>query len=291
MRNPRSTASRAAILYGVVAHLDRLQRLGVNALTLNPVFTSASNHRYHTDDYDHVDPLLGGNEALRELLDEAHVRGMRVRARRCLQSLRSRLVALPSRGRERRPLALSRLVLPGRRRPRWLTHAQRRTPAPAKWPMAESRAAGAAFGAASRAVLGYEAWWDLPALPKLNLDEPHLREYILGVSERWIRFGIDGWRLDVAEEVGADFWREFRARVRGADPDAYLVAGTWHHKPEWLQGDMFDAYMNYPLALGLLGFAAQEHLDPGVRGPGEYEGKLWCSTARRCGPASRSLPR
>ncbi len=65
-------------LYGVVAHLDRLQRLGITALYLNPVFTSASNHRYHTDDYYNVDPLLGGNDALRELLDEAHARDMRV---------------------------------------------------------------------------------------------------------------------------------------------------------------------------------------------------------------------
>ena len=65
-------------LYGIVAHLDRLQRLGVTALYLNPVFASASNHRYHTDDYYNVDPLLGGNEALRELLDEAHARGMHV---------------------------------------------------------------------------------------------------------------------------------------------------------------------------------------------------------------------
>jgi neopullulanase len=261
-------------LYGVVAHLDRLQRLGVTALYLNPVFTSASNHRYHTDDYDHVDPLLGGNEALRELLDEAHARGMRV----VLDGVFNHC------GRGWWPF--HHVAENGARSPyrEWFYLAddvregsRGLSPYPSAGQaaeMADLRAAGAAFGAASRAVLGYEAWWDLPALPKLNLDEPHLREYILGVSERWIRFGIDGWRLDVAEEVGADFWREFRARVRGADPDAYLVAEIWHHKPEWLQGDMFDAYMNYPLALGLLGFAAQGHLDLSVRGPGEYEGKL-----------------
>src|SRR5688572_5555330 len=65
-------------LLGVVEHLDRLVELGITALYLNPIFSSASNHRYHTDDYFHVDPLLGGDEALRELLDEAHARGMRV---------------------------------------------------------------------------------------------------------------------------------------------------------------------------------------------------------------------
>jgi neopullulanase len=123
-------------------------------------------------------------------------------------------------------------------------------------------------------VLGYEAWWDLPALPKLNLDEPDLRASILDVAARWIEFGIDGWRLDVAEEVSGEFWREFRQRVRVVKPDAYLVAEVWHHKPEWLRGDMFDAFMNYPLTVAVLGFAAQERLDAETELPFEYQGIL-----------------
>jgi neopullulanase len=136
------------------------------------------------------------------------------------------------------------------------------------------RQADGAAGAASREVLGYEAWWDLPALPKINLDHPPAREHILTVSESWIRFGIDGWRLDVAEEVGADFWREFHRRVRTVDPDTYLVAEIWHHKPEWLQGEMFDAFMNYPLARAVMGFSAQGRLEMGGPLPDEYIGKL-----------------
>src|SRR5512135_1647459 len=65
-------------LYGIIEKLDYLKDLGITALYLNPIFASASNHRYHTYDYYHVDPLLGGNEAFRVLLDEAHARGMRV---------------------------------------------------------------------------------------------------------------------------------------------------------------------------------------------------------------------
>ena len=65
-------------LYGVVDKLDYLKELGVNAIYLNPIFSSASNHRYHAFDYFEVDPLLGGNDALRELLDEAHKRDMRI---------------------------------------------------------------------------------------------------------------------------------------------------------------------------------------------------------------------
>ena len=88
-----------------------------------------------------------------------------------------------------------------------------------------------------RRRFGYQAWWGLPALPKLNTDDPHVREYLLDVAEHWIRFGADGWRLDVAEEVPDEFWREFRQRVKAVDPDAYIVAEIWHEKPQVLRGD------------------------------------------------------
>ena len=261
-------------LYGVIAHLDRLHSLGITALYLNPVFTSASNHRYHTDDYFHVDPLLGGDEALRELLDEAHARGMRVildgvfnhsgRGFWPFHHVLENGAQSPYRG----WFHLDPGVLAGVR------------PLVA-FPSADEQAAidglreqGVPSGAASRTVLGYEAWWDLAALPKLDLEEPHLRALILDVAEHWLRFGIDGWRLDVAEEIGIDFWREFRTRVRTVKPDAYLVAEIWSVKPDWLAGDTFDALMDYPLTEAILGFSAQHRLATGIDLPWEYRGKL-----------------
>ncbi len=114
-------------------------------------------------------------------------------------------------------------------------------------------------------TLGYQAWWNLPALPKLNVTNPQLREYLLGVAEHWIRFGADGWRLDVAAEIkDLTFWAEFRDRVRAVNPEAYLVAEIWSVAPEWLGPRLFDATMNYPLAFAILGFAAGAHLDLGV---------------------------
>ena len=261
-------------LYGVIAHLDRLERLGINALYLNPVFTSASNHRYHTDDYFTVDPLLGGNRALRELLDEAHARGMRV----VLDGVFNHC------GRGWWPF--HHVLENGMDSPYrdWFNlsyevraRARAISAFPSEEQMAEigrRHASGAPYGTVSREVLGYEAWWDLPALPKIDLDHRPARDHILDVAEFWIRFGIDGWRLDVAEQIKADFWREFRTRVRAANREAYIVAEIWHHKPEWLQGDMFDAFMNYPLTRALLGFAAQHGLDPAVPLPFEYQGKI-----------------
>ena len=75
---PEEQGFQGGDLYGIVDKLDYIQDLGINALYLNPIFSSAANHRYHTFDYFQVDPLLGGNNALRELLDEAHNRGIRV---------------------------------------------------------------------------------------------------------------------------------------------------------------------------------------------------------------------
>jgi len=120
-------------------------------------------------------------------------------------------------------------------------------------------------GSISRRVLGYDSWWDLPALPKLNHSNPAVREYVFGVAQRWLRFGIDGWRLDVPEEINEPgFWEEFRRRCRDVNPEAYIVGEIWRPAPEWLAGDRFDALMNYPLAEAILAFVGGPHLDLGL---------------------------
>lgn len=253
-------------LFGIAERLDDLRGLGVTALYLNPVFASASNHRYHTYDYLAVDPLLGGDAALRELLDAAHARGMKVvldgvfnHASRGFWPFNHVLECglgspyidwfhvdreLLAAGRPLRAYPDESLGMAG---------------ADGEW------AAAHGAGSESLASLGYRAWWDLPALPKLNTDNPKVREYLFGVAEHWIRFGADGWRLDVAAEIDDDeFWREFRRRVKAIDPEAYIVAEIWHEDHRWLQGDQFDAYMNYPLAAAIISFCAGEHLDERV---------------------------
>jgi neopullulanase len=129
----------------------------------------------------------------------------------------------------------------------------------------------------SRRVLGYQAWWDLPALPKLNHSNPLVREYIYGVAERWMRFGIDGWRLDVPEEIDEPgFWEEFRRRCLAINPNAYLVGEIWNAAPTWLVAEdregpetgrgRFHAVMNYPLAEAVLSFTGAGRLDEALVG-------------------------
>lgn len=240
-------------LLGVVERLDYLQDLGFNALYLNPVFASAANHRYHTYDYMAVDPLLGGTDALRELLDAAHSRGMRVildgvfnhtgRGFWPFHHILEAGASSPYRGWFHLNDAM-------------LARGERIRAYPDAWP-GESR-----DRRRSLETLGYRAWWDLPALPKLNIANPEVRGYLLGVAEHWVRFGADGWRLDVPEEIhDGEFWAEFRSRVRAVDREAYLVGEVWRVAPEWVAGGPFDGLMNYPLMWAIVGFAAGRHLD------------------------------
>ena len=252
-------------LYGVLEHLDHLTALGVNAIYFNPVFASASNHRYHTYDYLAVDPLLGGEPAFRELIDSCHDRGIRV--------VIDGVFNHASRG----FWPFHHVLEAGKHSPYrdWFFLQQEDLEAgrPIRaYPLEPASVDLSAFeddpllGTRSLGNLGYQAWWDLPALPKLNTDNPHVRDYLLHVAEHWIRFGVDGWRLDVAEEVPERFWRLFRQRVKAANPDAYIVAEIWGERPEVLRGDTFDALMNYPLGQSIASFTGAGRIDERVIG-------------------------
>ena len=125
----------------------------------------------------------------------------------------------------------------------------------------------ATSGEASLQRLGYRAWWGLPALPKLNIDHPLVREFVWSVAEHWLRQGADGWRLDVPQEISdPSFWVEFRRRCRAVRPDAYLVGEIWEVEPGWVAGGggPFDGLMNYPLTEAILSFVAGPSLDAGL---------------------------
>jgi neopullulanase len=222
---------------GIVDRLDYLERLGVNALYLNPIFAAATEHRYNTYDYLQVDPLLGGNDALRELLDEVHVRGMRV----VLDGVFNHC------GRGFWPF--HHVLENGERSPYrdWFLVRD--------WPLRPY-----AYGR-DHTRANYAHWSQFPSLPKLNTDNPGVRDYVFHAARHWIEFGIDGWRLDVPYEINDDgFWREFRQVVKTANPDAYILGEVWDPAQQWLRGDQFDAVMNYPFAFPTLCFCGARTL-------------------------------
>ncbi len=264
---PTTTGFKGGDLLGVAEHLDHLVALGVTAIYFNPIFQSASNHRYHTYDYLAVDPLLGGDAAFRELLDACHARGIRVvldgvfnHASRGFWPF-NHVMEVGWGSPYRNWFYFDEEALEAGRQVR--AFPEDRTDvldlADTPWERLE--------GVSSLRALGYRAWWDLPALPKLNTDNPEVREYLFGVAEHWLRFGMDGWRLDVPEEIkDVEFWREFRRRVKAVNPDAYIVAEIWEERPEALRGDQYDALMNYPFMAAVLSFVAADHHDDGVIG-------------------------
>ena len=82
-------------------------------------------------------------------------------------------------------------------------------------------------------------------MPKLNTSNPEVREYIFGVIRKWMALGIDGWRLDVADEVSHDFWKAFRKVVKSINKDALIIGEVWYESSPWLLGDEYDTVMNY----------------------------------------------
>ena len=242
---PEAQGYQGGDLRGIVDHLDYLQQLGVTALYLNPIFASASNHRYHTFDYFQVDPLLGGNEALRELLDQAHALNIRV--------VLDGVFNHASRG----FWQFHHILENGGDSPYldwFFVHG---------WPLRPYRES-------EEHPLNYAAWIDLPALPKFNTANPGVRDFIMSVARHWLDFGIDGWRLDVPNEIDDDsFWQEFRRVVKGANPEAYIVGEIWTPAQRWLQGDQFDAVMNYLFARAAMGFFGAATLNTAVE-PGGH---------------------
>jgi len=223
-------------LKGAEERLDYLKGLGVTAVYFNPIFASAANHRYHTFDYYAVDPILGGNAAFKSFLKAAHKRGIKV--------ILDGVFNHASRG----FFQFNHLLENGEASPyRGWFH-------PRSYPLK-------AYNLAKDEKPNYACWWNLPALPKFNTANPEVRKFILGVAKYWLEQGIDGWRLDVPNEINDDsFWREFRRICKAVNPGCYITGEIWCEAKRWLKGDQFDAVMNYQLSAACISYFGGEKL-------------------------------
>lgn len=216
-------------LQGVIDHLDHLVDLGVNAIYFNPLFEATTNHKYDTKDYMKVDPRFGSNEKLKELVDACHAKGIRV-------------------------LLDAVFNHSGKEFPPFVDVADKGPDSPfADWFHVREFPLRVENGIPTYDTFGFE-----PIMPKLNTENAEVKRYLLDVARYWIEeVGIDGWRLDVANEVDHAFWRELRSVVKGLNPEAYILGEIWHDSIAWLQGDQFDAVMNYPVTEAVLDFFAR----------------------------------
>ena len=232
---PTYHAFQGGDLLGVIEKLPYLEDLGINAIYFNPIFASAANHRYHTHDYYTIDPILGGNKAFSELIEAAHKRNIRV--------VLDGVFNHASRG----FFQFNHLMECGEESPYtdWF-HVHH-------WPIN-------AF--AEDQSPNFDAWWGIASLPKFNTNVTAVREFLWQVGTHWLEQGIDGWRLDVPNEIDDDeFWREFRRRCKAINPDAYIVGELWGEAHRWLQGDQFDGQMNYMFTRAALGFFSGSKMD------------------------------
>ncbi|MGN7455688.1 alpha-glycosidase [Paenibacillus pasadenensis] len=228
-------------LQGVIDHLDHLQELGVNAIYFNPLFQATTNHKYDTSDYMKVDAHFGDNALLKRLVDACHERGIRV----MLDAVFNHS------GKEFEPFRDVREKGKDSKYADWF-HVM-------EWPIQVKDGRPT-----------YETFAFEPLMPKLNTENPEVKDYLLGVARYWIEeMGIDGWRLDVANEVDMAFWREFRRTVKDVNPDAYILGEMFHDALPWLGGDQFDAVMNYPFTHLVIDYAGK-----GIIGADRFADKI-----------------
>ncbi len=206
-------------LQGIIDRLDHLADLGVSCIYLTPIFRSSSYHRYDIADYYEIDPLLGDKATFRELVRRCHDRKIRVILDGVFNHTSNEFFAFQDVIRNGCDSKYSD----------WYDIYE--------YPVQCAPSANYATFAVNIGVM-----------PRLNTSNPEVREYFIEVGKYWVReFDIDGWRLDVADEVDDDLWKEFRKSIRAIKKDVFIVGEVWYDATNWLKGDQFDSIMNYPL--------------------------------------------
>ena len=221
---PKSSDFFGGDLQGIIDHLDYLQDLGITGLYLCPIFESPSNHKYNTTDYFEIDRHFGDKETFRQLVEQAHLRGMKV----MLDAVFNHM---------------------GDQSAQWqnvLKHGEKSVYKDwfhiQKFPVTNDKLV-------NPKELPYHTFAFASYMPKLNTANPEVKDFLLRVATYWIEhFDIDALRLDVANEVDHQFWRDFRKAVLAKKPDLYILGEVWHTSQPWLNGDEFHAVMNYPLS-------------------------------------------
>lgn len=225
-------------LQGILSKLDDLADFGVTVLYLNPVFESASNHRYNTADYRAIDPMLGTEDDFHHLCQEAKRRGIRVILDGVFNHTGSQSRYFNADGFYSDTGAAQSPDSPYYH---WYSFHP--------WPA------------------DYDAWWGIRTLPAVREDAPDYRDFIIrgqdSVVRHWLRAGASGWRLDVADELPDDFIGEIRTAMEETAPDSFLLGEVWEDattkiaysmRRRYLLGQELHGVMNYPFRTALIAY-------------------------------------
>lgn len=220
---------------GITQNLDYIKDLGFTCIYLNPIFTAGEYHKYDILDYYHIDPCFGTDEDFHELVDAVHQNDMHIIIDGVFNHCSWYFFAFDD------------VVYHGEnsKYKDWFYDL--------KFPVIRPKAGETP----TYSCFAYEG-----KMPKLNTSNPEVQQYFTEVGRYWIReFHVDGWRLDVANEIDKDFWRTFRKAVKEENPDAVLIGEVWENAETWLRGDIFDSTMNYDFRRHCRDFFAMGKVD------------------------------
>lgn len=225
---PKQRSFAGGDLKGIEEKLSYLLDLGVTCLYLTPIFKSISNHKYDILDYYAIDPQFGDQHSLVSLVKKAHELGIKVVLDAVFNHSSNLLPEFQD-------------VLKYGRDSKYYD-----------WFMIEGD-----FPEIN--PLNYETFASVSSMPKWNTSNPEVQDYLLDITRFWmLETQIDGWRLDVSDEVSHDFWRRFRKVVKSLNPEAVIIGENWHDAYPYLQGDQFDSIMNYAFSTSVLSFFTQK---------------------------------
>lgn len=236
-------------LRGIIEHLDYIKDLGIDVVYLTPIFKSNSCHKYDTIDYYQVDPSFGTTEDLKELVQKFHERGMKV----VLDAVYNHS------GRE---FFAFQDILEKGEKSKYLD-----------WYFIDELPPRGEWGE----IPNFKCFGYYGGMPKLNLKNPEVEKYITDVACYWIKeCDIDGWRLDVGDEISHFFWKNFRKAIKAVKKDMLIIGEIWHYAGDFLEGDEWDTVMNYPFYLNLIDLLADEKINVSqfVQNLGYLKGRL-----------------
>ena len=218
-------------IQGILDKLDYLKNLGITALYLTPIFSSISNHKYDIRDYLQVDPQFGSEDDVVQLVKEAHRNGIKVVLDAVFNHCSMDMKQFQD-------------VIEKGRKSRYFD-----------WFLIDGDSVDVV-------KVNYECFAACNYMPKLNTANEQVQDFLIQIAEYWMKkLQIDGWRLDVSDEVSHDFWRRFRKSVKKINPDCVIIGENWHDAYPYLQGDQYDSIMNYSFTKACLDYFAKETFD------------------------------
>lgn len=220
-------------LRGIIDHLDYILDLGIDVIYMTPIFKSDSSHKYDTIDYYQIDPSFGTAEDLRELVQKAHQYGMKVVLDAVFNHTGRDFFAFKD-------------ILENKEKSKYLD-----------WYFIDKFPLDTEPGQAPN----FKCFGYYGGMPKLNLKNPEVEKYVTDVACYWLKeCDIDGWRMDVGDEISHYFWKHFRRAVKAVKKDALIIGEIWHYAGDFLEGDEWDTVMNYPFYLNLIDLLADEKI-------------------------------